>query len=67
MAEQEIFELVLRQLKSQTSDIEVNSVNITNIGFELETSFTKSVNVISISHKIITDSSILIPISNASL
>ena len=31
MAEQEIFELVLRQLKSQTSDIEVNSVNITNI------------------------------------
>ena len=31
MADQEIFELVLQQLKSQTSDIEVNSVNITNI------------------------------------
>ena len=31
MAEQEIFELVLQQLKNQTSDIEVNSVNITGI------------------------------------
>ena len=31
MAEQEIFEIVLKQLASQTSDIEVNSVNITSI------------------------------------
>ena len=31
MAEQEVFEMVLKQLKSQTSDVEVNSVNITKI------------------------------------
>ena len=31
MAEQQIFELVLKQLKEQTSDVEVNSVNITGI------------------------------------
>jgi len=31
MAEQEIFEIVLKQLAAQTSDIEVNSVNITSI------------------------------------
>lgn len=31
MAEQAIFELVLKQLKEQTSDVEVNSVNITRI------------------------------------
>ena len=31
MAEREIFELVLKQLKNDTSDIEVNSVNISKI------------------------------------